>query len=111
VGIAGVRERPHVRAHTRGARRARLATVLFSDIVDSTPTLARLGDYTWTSVLNEHNVRIRAAIDRWGGREIGTTGDGFFAIFDGAAKAVRAAALMAPEWQNWGSASGSASTR
>jgi len=73
-----------------------LATVLFSDIVDSTATLARLGDYTWTSVLREHNMRIRASIDRYAGREIDTTGDGFFATFDGAAKAVRAAALMDP---------------
>ena len=73
-----------------------LGTVLFSDIVDSTATLSRLGDYAWTSVLHEHNVRIRAAIDRFRGREIETTGDGFLALFDGAAKAVRAAALMDP---------------
>jgi class 3 adenylate cyclase len=47
-------------------------------------------------VLHEHNVRIREAIDRFCGREIETTGDGFLALFDGAAKAVRAAALMDP---------------
>jgi class 3 adenylate cyclase len=73
-----------------------LATVLFSDIVDSTAMLARLGDHAWTGVLHEHNMRIRAAIDRFSGREIASTGDGFFALFDGAAKAVRAAALMDP---------------
>lgn len=73
-----------------------LATVLFSDIVGSTALLARLGDHAWSGVLQEHNERIRAAIDRFSGREIETTGDGFFAIFDGAAKAVRAAALMDP---------------
>jgi len=71
-----------------------LATVLFSDIVDSTAMLTRFGDHAWTAVLHEHNVRIRAAIDRFCGREIATTGDGFLAIFDGAARAVRAAALM-----------------
>jgi class 3 adenylate cyclase len=47
-------------------------------------------------LLQEHNVRIRAAIDRYRGREMGTFGDGFLALFDGAAKAVRAAALMDP---------------
>jgi len=73
-----------------------LATVLFSDVVGSTAMLARLGDHAWTDVLHEHDVRIRAAIDRYCGREIETTGDGFFALFDGAAKAVRAAALMDP---------------
>jgi class 3 adenylate cyclase len=73
-----------------------LATVLFSDIVESTAMLARLGDHAWARLLHEHNVRIRAAIDRFGGREVSTTGDGFLALFDGAAKAVRAAALMDP---------------
>lgn len=73
-----------------------LATVLFSDIVDSTRMLERLGDHAWASVLREHNERIRAAIDRYRGREMAATGDGFLAIFDGAAKAVRAGALMDP---------------
>ena len=57
-----------------------LATVLFSDIVGSTAMLERLGDHAWASLLQEHNVRIRAAIDR----------------FDGTAKALRAGALMDP---------------
>jgi class 3 adenylate cyclase len=73
-----------------------LATILFSDIVDSTRTLERLGDHAWTRVLREHNERVRAAIDRFRGREIVSTGDGFLALFNGAAKAVRAAALMDP---------------
>jgi class 3 adenylate cyclase len=73
-----------------------LATILFSDIVDSTAMLERLGDHEWTRVLREHNVRIRAAIDRFRGREIDAAGDGFLALFDGAAKAVCAAALMDP---------------
>jgi class 3 adenylate cyclase len=70
--------------------------VLFSDIVGSTQVLERIGDHAWAGVLREHNERIRAAIDRFRGREMAATGDGFLAIFDGAAKAVRAAALMDP---------------
>jgi len=73
-----------------------LATVLFSDIVGSTQILERLGDHAWANVLREHNERIRAAIDRFRGREMGSTGDGFVALFDGAAKAVRAGTLMDP---------------
>lgn len=73
-----------------------LATIVFSDIVSSTATLERLGDHAWSQLLHEHNVRIRAAIDRYRGREIDTTGDGFLALFNGAAKAVQAAALMDP---------------
>jgi class 3 adenylate cyclase len=73
-----------------------LATVLFSDVVGSTAMLERLGDHAWAELLSEHNTRIRSAIDRFGGREIVPTGDGFLALFDGAAKAVRAGALMDP---------------
>jgi class 3 adenylate cyclase len=71
-----------------------LATILFSDIVGSTVTLERIGDQAWASLVREHNVRIRAAIDRFRGNEIDATGDGFLALFDGAARAVRAAELM-----------------
>jgi class 3 adenylate cyclase len=71
-----------------------LATILFSDIVSSTPLVERVGDRAWTNLLREHNVRIRAAIDRYRGREFGSAGDGFLALFDGAARAVHAAALM-----------------
>ena len=73
-----------------------LVTVLFSDVVGSTAMLERLGDRAWADLLHEHNARIRAAIDRFRGREIGSAGDGFMALFDGAARAVRAAALMDP---------------
>lgn len=71
-----------------------LATILLSDIVGSTAMIARLGDHAWSKLLLEHNARIRTAIDRYRGREIDTTGDGFLALFNGAAKAVQAAALM-----------------
>jgi len=71
-----------------------LATILFSDIVESTATLSRLGNQAWQRLLLEHNRRIRSELDRFRGREMGTTGDGFLALFDGAARAVRCATAM-----------------
>jgi class 3 adenylate cyclase len=71
-----------------------LATILISDIVASTALIGRIGDRAWAQLVREHNVNIRAAIDRYRGREIDAAGDGFLALFDGAAKAVRAAELM-----------------
>src|SRR5262245_22177828 len=73
-----------------------LATILVSDIVASTALLERVGDHAFANLLRQHNVRIRAAIDRHRGREIDSAGDGFLAVFDGAARAVHAAALMDP---------------
>ena len=96
LGIDRVHEPPHVRGGPGDPGDRVLATVLFSDIVDSTAILERLGDHAWTSLLDEHNVRIRAAIERFRGREFAPTGDAFLALFDGAAKAVRAGALMDP---------------
>src|SRR4051812_3528312 len=58
-----------------------LATVLFTDIVDSTAQLSRLGDSAWRRILLEHNDRLRGELDRFRGREIETTGDGFLARF------------------------------
>lgn len=71
-----------------------LATIVFSDIVDSTATLERLGDQAWAALVRTHNERIRLSIDRYRGREVGTLGDGFLALFDGAARAVQAGAAM-----------------
>jgi class 3 adenylate cyclase len=79
-----------------------VATVLFTDIVDSTRMLERLGDATWKNLLLEHNVRVRELIDRFRGREIETTGDGFLVLFDGPARAVRCAAAMAPALRDLG---------
>lgn len=73
-----------------------LATIVFSDICDSTSALERVGDAEWMRIVREHNERIRAVIDRFRGREIGTLGDGFLALFDGAARAIMAAAAMDP---------------
>jgi pimeloyl-ACP methyl ester carboxylesterase len=68
-----------------------LATVLFTDIVDSTAHASRIGDRRWRELLTSHNDRIRRELDRHRGREIDTTGDGFLASFDGPARAIRCA--------------------
>jgi class 3 adenylate cyclase len=68
-----------------------LATVLFTDIVDSTRTAAELGDTRWRDVLEEHHRAVRDALRRFSGREVKSTGDGFLATFDGPARAIRCA--------------------
>ncbi len=68
-----------------------LAAMLFTDIVDSTSHLRRLGDSAWRELLLEHNHQVRLELNRFRGREIQTTGDGFLAVFDGPARAVRCA--------------------
>jgi class 3 adenylate cyclase len=71
-----------------------LATVMFTDIVESTTTLERLGDEAWRALLVNHNARVRDELNVFRGREVKTTGDGFLAIFDSAARAVRCGAAM-----------------
>src|SRR3954447_8570908 len=68
-----------------------LATVLFTDIVDSTRTAAELGDRRWREVLEGHQRIVRDALGRFAGREVKSTGDGFLATFDRPARAVRCA--------------------
>ena len=68
-----------------------LATVLFTDIVGSTEHASRLGDRAWRDLLERHDTAVRQELGRFRGREIHTTGDGFFATFDGPARAVRCA--------------------
>jgi class 3 adenylate cyclase len=68
-----------------------LATVLFTDIVDSTKTAAELGDRRWREVLEAHAEATRGALESFGGREIKSTGDGFLATFDGPARGIRCA--------------------
>jgi class 3 adenylate cyclase len=72
-----------------------VATVLFTDIVDSTSMLERVGDAAWRDLLARHNARLRDELNTFRGREVATTGDGFLAIFDSATRAVRCAAAMA----------------
>jgi class 3 adenylate cyclase len=68
-----------------------LATLLFTDIVDSTAHMARLGDAGWRELLEQHQALVRAELARERGDEVDTAGDGFFAAFDGPARAVRCA--------------------
>ena len=69
-----------------------LSTILFTDIVDSSATAVRLGDAAWRELLARHNEKGRDELDRFRGREIDTTGDGFLALFDSSERAIRAAA-------------------
>jgi pimeloyl-ACP methyl ester carboxylesterase len=68
-----------------------LATVLFTDIVGSTERAAELGDRRWRDLLGAHDAAVRRELDRFRGREVDTSGDGFLASFDGPARAVRCA--------------------
>jgi len=68
-----------------------LATVLFTDIVGSTTRAAELGDSGWRELLHRHHDVIRAELGRFRGHEVDTAGDGFFATFDGPARAIRCA--------------------
>jgi class 3 adenylate cyclase len=78
--------------HEQGARA--LATVLFTDIVDSTATLGRLGDTKWRDLLIEHDARLRQQLNIYRGREVKTTGDGFLAVFDSPTRAARCAIAL-----------------
>jgi class 3 adenylate cyclase len=68
-----------------------LATLLFTDIVGSTQLVARLGDAAWRSLLDRHHAIVRRELVRFRGEEKDTAGDGFFATFDGPARAIRCA--------------------
>jgi class 3 adenylate cyclase len=71
-----------------------LATVLFTDLVASTPRVAELGDRRWRNLLDTHNALVRAELNRFRGREIKSTGDGILATFDGPGRAIRCACAI-----------------
>ena len=71
-----------------------LATVLFTDIVDSTGKALELGDRAWRDLLEHHHSIVRRELMRFRGREIDTAGDGFLAAFDGPARAIRCACAV-----------------
>jgi len=77
-----------------GARGRMLATLLFTDLVDSTALAKRLGDAAWRELLSSHFETARAQLERFAGGEVTTTGDGLLATFDGPAQAVRCAAAI-----------------
>jgi pimeloyl-ACP methyl ester carboxylesterase len=68
-----------------------LATILFTDIIDSTQHASELGDRGWRDLLEQHHRVVRAELERYRGREIDNAGDGFCASFDGPARAIRCA--------------------
>jgi class 3 adenylate cyclase/pimeloyl-ACP methyl ester carboxylesterase len=68
-----------------------LATVLFTDIVDSTRRAAEMGDRDWHALLDAHDAVVRSQLVRFRGREVNTSGDGFLAMFDGPQRAIRCA--------------------
>jgi class 3 adenylate cyclase len=73
------------------APRTVLSTVLFTDIVASTKKQAALGDHAWKKLVTRHHAIVREELRRWDGRENDTAGDGFYATFDGPARAIRCA--------------------
>jgi class 3 adenylate cyclase len=79
-----------------------LATVLFTDIVDSTRRAGELGDAGWRAVLERHDELVRGQLRRHQGREVKTMGDGFLATFDGPARGIRCAMAIADEVQPLG---------
>ena len=68
-----------------------LATVMFTDIVGSAERQSALGDHAWKDLIQRHHAVVRNALQRWHGVEVDTAGDGFYATFDGPARAIRCA--------------------
>jgi class 3 adenylate cyclase len=96
-----------VRAFVTGSRPAEasgrvLATVMFTDIVDSTRRAVELGDARWKALLGRHHDVVRAELERHRGSEVDTAGDGFLATFDGPARAVRCAVAITQAVRNLG---------
>jgi class 3 adenylate cyclase len=92
----------HIEAFLTGVRRVAppmrvLATVLFTDIVDSTGRASRLGDRRWRELLNVHDELARRLVEAFGGQLVKTTGDGMLATFDGPGRAIRCAAALRDE--------------
>jgi pimeloyl-ACP methyl ester carboxylesterase len=79
-----------------------LATVMFTDIVESTATAIKFGDRHWRELLERYHMLVRRELLRFRGREIDTAGDGFFATFDGPARAIRCACAIADEMRELG---------
>jgi class 3 adenylate cyclase len=71
-----------------------LATVLFTDIVDSTKRAAEMGDHQWRDLLSSHHALVRKQLALFRGKEVDTAGDGFLATFDGPARAIRCACAI-----------------
>ncbi|HSI98663.1 MAG TPA: adenylate/guanylate cyclase domain-containing protein [Gaiellaceae bacterium] len=94
VQLTWAGNRPFFAGFLIGSRSRVLATLLFTDLVDSTAVAARLGDIRWRELLSGHFHSARAELERYGGREVKTTGDGMLATFDGPGQALRCAAAI-----------------
>jgi len=79
-----------------------LVTVLFTDIVSSTEKAVELGDREWTRLLGKHHAAVRSGLRQFGGTEINTSGDGFLAVFDGPARAIRCAESIVSDVRDLG---------
>ncbi len=79
-----------------------LASILFTDIVGSTAKQAALGDAAWKGLIERHHAAVRHEIERWRGAEVDTAGDGFYATFEGPARAVRCALDIGARVRNIG---------
>ena len=79
-----------------------LATVVFTDIVDSTRRAAEIGDRDWHALLDAHDAVVRSQLARFRGREVNTSGDGFLAMFDGPQRAIRCAMAIRDAVQSLG---------
>ena len=79
-----------------------LATVMFTDIVGSTQRVATLGDEAWRELLQRHHELVRRQLARYRGKEMDTAGDGFFAFFDGPARAIRCACSIVESMAQFG---------
>jgi len=79
-----------------------LATVMFTDIVGSTEAQATMGDHAWKGLVERHHATVRASLERWHGTEMDTAGDGFYATFEGPARAIHCAKEIIDRTQELG---------
>jgi hypothetical protein len=94
VQIFWAGNRPFLASFLIGSRSRVLASLLFTDLVDSTTVAAQVGDLHWRDRLSTHFAGSRAELERYGGREVKTTGDGLLATFDSPGQALRCAAAI-----------------
>ena len=89
--VADFAARPGTEARSTTASRRMLATILFTDIVDSTSRASELGDKGWRELLEAHDATVRREVARFRGSEVKSLGDGFLILFDGPARAIHCA--------------------
>jgi class 3 adenylate cyclase len=107
LGAGGVRFSDLIEEFVTGERPAPefdrvLKTVVFTDIVGSTELLARMGDRPWRELLDRHDQVVRRVVDRFRGRPVSSTGDGYFAVFDGPARAIECARELVSDARGMG---------